>query len=140
MARRLHAEAGVAILHRASDLTVLSVVIPPGLPQTLPHDHRMWALVGIYEGQEDNRFFRRVPGGLEEAGGRSLRASDVLVLGGDAIHAIQNPLGHSVLAGIHVYGGDLIGAERSMWTRPDYDEQPYDDRKVIGPDGIRDAR
>jgi predicted metal-dependent enzyme (double-stranded beta helix superfamily) len=61
----------------------------------------------------------------------------MLAMGDDTIHAIRNPLDHSALAAIHVYGGDLIGAARSMWTRPSYDEQPYDDTKVVGPGGFR---
>jgi predicted metal-dependent enzyme (double-stranded beta helix superfamily) len=99
----------------------------------------MWAVVGIYEGQEDNQFFRRADGGLVESGGRSLRVSDTLAVGDDTIHAIRNPLERHALAAVHVYGGDLIGAARSMWTRPGYDEQPYVDTKVIGRGGIRDA-
>ncbi len=140
VATALHAEPGVAVLHRSADLTVLSVVIPAGLPQSLPHDHRMWAVVGIYGGQEDNQFFRRADNGLAESGRRSLRVSDTLAMGDDTIHAIRNPLDHAALAAIHVYGGDLISAERSMWTRPGYDEQPYDDTKVIGRGGFKDSR
>jgi predicted metal-dependent enzyme (double-stranded beta helix superfamily) len=128
----LRAEPGVAVLHRSDELTVASVVVPPGLPQTLPHDHRMWAVVGIIGGQEDNEFFRRAGAGLAASGGRSLRASDTLVMGDDTIHAIQNPLTRETLAAIHIYGGDLVGAARSMWTRPNYDERPYEDAKVLG--------
>jgi predicted metal-dependent enzyme (double-stranded beta helix superfamily) len=140
VATALHAEPGVAVLHRSADLTVISVVIPAGLPQSLPHDHRMWAVVGIYEGQEDNQFFRRADSGLVESGGRSLRVTDTLAMGDDTIHAINNPLDRRALAAIHVYGGDLIGAERSMWTRPGYNEQPYDDTKVVGRGGFKGAR
>jgi predicted metal-dependent enzyme (double-stranded beta helix superfamily) len=32
----------------------------------MPHDHRMWAVIGVYTGREDNIFWRRVAG---EAGG-----------------------------------------------------------------------
>jgi predicted metal-dependent enzyme (double-stranded beta helix superfamily) len=140
VAAALHADAGVTLLHRSENLTVLSVNVPPGLPATLPHDHRMWALVGIYGGQEDNSFFRRADGGLLESGGRSIKPSDTLAMGEDTIHAICNPLSHSALAAIHVYGGDLVAAERSMWTRPGYDEQPYDDKKVLGPGGMKQQR
>jgi predicted metal-dependent enzyme (double-stranded beta helix superfamily) len=63
--------------------------------------------------------------------------SDTLLLGDDTIHAICNPLARGSTAAIHVYGGDLVSAERSMWTRPDYSEQPYDDAKVVR-GGIRD--
>jgi predicted metal-dependent enzyme (double-stranded beta helix superfamily) len=140
MAGSLRADPGVTLLHRSDDLTVVSVLVPPGVPPTLPHDHRMWALVGIYGGQEDNTFFRRSDGGLVESGGRSIKPSDTLAMGDDTIHAICNPLSHSALAAIHVYGGDLVAAERSMWTRPGYDEQPYDDKKVLGPDGMKEHR
>ena len=132
IAAALHADPGVAVLHRSDDLTVVSVVVPPGRPQTLPHNHRMWALVGIYGGQEDNQFFRRSGGGLEESGGRSLRQSDTLAMGDDTIHAIRNPLEHSALAAVHVYGGDLLATQRSMWTVPGHEEQPYDETKVLG--------
>ena len=40
-----------------------------------PHDHRMWAAIGIYQGREDNAFYRR-PGPeartLLESGGKTL--------------------------------------------------------------------
>ena len=140
VAAALSPDPGVSVLHRSDDLTIANVVIPPGLPASLPHDHRMWALVGIYGGQEDNQFYRRAEGGLAESGGRSLRVSDTVLMGDDTIHAICNPLAHSTLAAIHVYGGDLVGTERSMWTQPDFDEQPYDDKQVLGGSGIRDAR
>jgi predicted metal-dependent enzyme (double-stranded beta helix superfamily) len=119
-------------LFRGPDLTILSVVVPAGARRSLPHDHRMWALVGIYGGQEDNHFFRRTKGGLDESGGRSLRVSDTLAMGAETIHTIENPLERSALAALHVYGGDLMGATRSMWTVPDHEEQPYDDTKVLG--------
>jgi len=128
----LDAKPRVAVLYRDPDLTIASVVVPAGMRRSLPHDHRMWALVGIYGGQEDNQFFRRADTGLEERGGRSLRVSDTLAMGAETIHAIENPLANSSLAAIHVYGGDLIAATRSMWTLPDYDEAPYEDTKVLG--------
>lgn len=140
VAMSLSAEPGVEVLHREADLTILNVVIPSGSPRVLPHDHRMWAVVGVYGGQEDNAFFRRDDHGLTESGGRALKVSDTLAMGDDTIHSIGNPLTHSALAAIHVYGGDLLGAERSMWTEPGHMEQPYDAAKVIGRGGFRDPR
>ena len=137
VAAALSPEPGVALLHRSDELTIVSVVVPPGLPKTPPHDHRMWALVGIVGGQEDNEFFRRREPGLVESGGRSIKTSESLAMGDDTIHAIWNPLEHSALAAVHIYGGDLVAAERSMWTDPDFTEQPYDDKKVVGGRGIR---
>ena len=51
-------EAGITVLHQADDLTVLHVVWAPKMA-IYPHDHRMWAAIGIYAGAEDNAFYRR---------------------------------------------------------------------------------
>ncbi len=48
-------EGGLNTLHRADDLTVLHVVWAPKM-KLLPHDHRMWAAIGIYTGQKTTRF------------------------------------------------------------------------------------
>jgi hypothetical protein len=42
-------EAGFSLLHHADDLTVLHVVWAPKM-DIYPHDHRMWAAIGIYAG------------------------------------------------------------------------------------------
>ena len=42
----------------------------------IPHNHQMWAAIGIYGGQEDNTFYRRDPDdrrSLIESGGKQLR-------------------------------------------------------------------
>ena len=28
----------------------------------MPHNHEMWAVIGVYTGREDNIFWRRIPG------------------------------------------------------------------------------
>src|SRR5262249_6039834 len=53
-------EGGLEFLHRGPDLTVLHIVWAPKM-RLYPHDHRMWAAIGIYTGHEDNAFFRRDP-------------------------------------------------------------------------------
>jgi predicted metal-dependent enzyme (double-stranded beta helix superfamily) len=111
-------------LYRSDDLTVLQFVWPPGV-QLFPHDHRMWAANGIYGGGEENAFFRRTVGGIELAGGKSLRSGDVALLGADAIHAVSNP-SPSYTAAIHVYGGDYFGVPRSQWDPETLTEGPFD--------------
>jgi predicted metal-dependent enzyme (double-stranded beta helix superfamily) len=120
-------EGGLTPLHHAPDLTVLHVVWAPGM-RIYPHDHRMWAAIGIYAGQEDNEFFRREAPGLKTltaSGGRELKVGDVLVLGRDAIHAVTNPTA-GLTAAIHVYGGDLVNEPRSQWGPGPVEERPYD--------------
>ena len=42
-----------------------------------PHDHRMWAVIGIYSGREENTFFRRAEQGLKRHGTKQLNAKVV---------------------------------------------------------------
>jgi predicted metal-dependent enzyme (double-stranded beta helix superfamily) len=90
----------------------------------------MWAVIGVYDGQENNTFYRRSGEGLETAGGKELKVADVLVLGTDAIHAIENPLERTSYA-IHVYGGDLPNAKRSMWNPFTLKEEPLEYQSMM---------
>lgn len=120
-------EGGFTLIHHAPDITVLHVVWAPGM-RIFPHDHRMWAAIGIYAGQEDNEFFRRAgPGArtLTGSGGKQLRVGDVALLGDDTIHAVTNPLA-GLTGAIHVYGGDFVNEPRSQWGPGEPVEQPYD--------------
>jgi predicted metal-dependent enzyme (double-stranded beta helix superfamily) len=116
---------GLHILYRSSDLTVLNVIWPP-LMTLFPHDHRMWAAIGIYGGREDNAFYRRDGDGLVSSGGRELTGGAVLLLGDDVIHSVHNPARSSYTGAIHVYGGDFVGTPRSQWDPDTLSEQPYD--------------
>jgi len=117
-------EGGIRTLHRADDLTVLHIAWTPGMVLN-PHDHAMFAVVGMYGGQEDNSFFRRGEHGLEASGGRSLTGGDVLVMGRDAIHAVANPRREYAVA-LHVYGGDFFVGQRSEWDDETGEERPRD--------------
>src|SRR3954454_15526650 len=117
-------EGGIRPLHRSPELTVLHIAWTPGM-QLNPHNHGMFAVVGMYGGQEDNSYYRRASRGLEDAGGRSLVTGDVLVRGDDAIHAVANPLREYAVA-LHVYGGDFFDADRSEWDDETSPERPRD--------------
>ena len=115
---------GITTLHNAADLTILRVAWTPGMALN-PHEHRMWAVIGMYGGQEDNAFYRRASSGLESAGGKELPAGDVLVLGDDIIHSVANSRRDFAVA-LHVYGGDFFTVERSEWDFETYEERPRD--------------
>ncbi|HEY3910898.1 MAG TPA: hypothetical protein VGM07_13535 [Stellaceae bacterium] len=121
-------QAAVRVLHHAPDLTVLNVVWAPK-QVTLPHDHRMSAVIGIYGGREDNTFWRRVSSPvkfqIEPAGGEALGAGDVTILGRDVVHSVVNPLA-KLSGAIHVYDGEFLTAQRSMWDPETLMEKPYD--------------
>lgn len=96
----------------------------PGM-SIYPHDHRMWAAIGLYGGREDNAFYRRTPGGLEPAGGKQLETGNTVILGKAIVHAVTNPL-RQFTAAIHVYGGDFFGVARSQWDPSTLEERPWD--------------
>jgi predicted metal-dependent enzyme (double-stranded beta helix superfamily) len=93
-----------------------------------PHDHRMWAAIGIYAGQEDNSFYRRSGPDrreLTESGGKQLVTGEVVMLGDDTIHGVTNPRDR-LTGAIHVYGGDFVNQPRSQWGPGERVERPYD--------------
>lgn len=121
-------KAEIVTLHRAQDLTVLNVIWAPGM-SIYPHDHRMWAVIGLYGGREDNYFFRRTPAGIERASSKQLETSDTALLGAQTIHAVTNPLTRFTGA-IHIYGGDFFAVPRSEFDADTLEERPYDVEKA----------
>jgi len=121
---------GDMLIHQAPDLTILKAAVPPKF-KSPPHNHLMWAVIGVYEGQENNHFYRRSENGLEAAGKKQVHQSDVLVLGQEVIHAIENPLDRTLFA-IHVYGGDLPAAPRRMWNPFTMQEEAFDFQTMRG--------
>ncbi|HEY7627095.1 MAG TPA: hypothetical protein VH761_08500 [Ilumatobacteraceae bacterium] len=116
---------GISMLYHNPALTVINVAWAPGM-RVMPHNHRMWAIIGIYAGAEDNQFYARRDGGrLVETARRRLETGEVCTLGSDTIHSVSNPA-KCVTAAIHVYGGDFVNEPRSQWGPGDAVERPYD--------------
>jgi len=121
------------LLHSETGLTVLHAAVNPGFVSP-PHDHRTWAVIGVYDGQEDNTFYRLTGESrrIERSGSRSLRPGDVLKLGIEAIHQICNPLSNKLIA-LHVYGKNIFNIERSAWDPVTGSEHPF--KLTLTPDG-----
>ena len=112
-------------LYQSPTLTIQNVIWGPQMT-FLPHNHSMWAIIGIYTGREDNILWRKLPGGrIEAAGARSLGEGDVEPLGRDIVHSVTNPL-QRMTGAIHVYGGDFYEAERSQLDPETLREEPFD--------------
>ena len=124
---------GIEPIHRSPELTILNVFWPPHMV-VMPHNHTMWAVIGVYGGREDNILWRRLPdesgGRIEAAGAKSLCTRDALAFGADVIHSVVNPSA-KVTGALHVYGGDLLGAERSEWDPDSLVEKRYDTPKAL---------
>src|SRR5450432_3838477 len=120
-------------LYHSSDLTILNVIWAPRMT-IMPHNHQMWAVIGVYTGREDNIFWRRVPGGggkLEAAGARALSAKDAEPLGDNIIHSVTNPIPR-LTGAIHVYGGDFFNPlGRNEWDPETLLEGQFDPERAV---------
>jgi len=123
---------GVFPLYRSREMTVVSVIWQPGMT-IMPHNHDMWAVIGIYGGREDNIFWRRIKddseGRIEAAGAKSLSTGQYSPLGRDIIHSVTNPI-QKLSGAIHVYGGDFFDAHQSEWDAEHLTEHARDMEKV----------
>ena len=70
--------AEIRTLYRSPELTIINFIWGPHM-SLYPHDHRMWAVIGLYGGREDNVFFRRTTSGLAAAGARTLEGADAIL-------------------------------------------------------------
>jgi predicted metal-dependent enzyme (double-stranded beta helix superfamily) len=111
-------------LYHAPDLTILHFIWPPGV-DLFPHDHLMWASIGIYGGREGNTFYRRQGDTIEVSGHKEGQPGDVMLLGRDGIHSVDNP-SKEWTAAIHVYGGDFFNDGRTQWDPVTGVAKPYD--------------
>src|SRR5436190_11266657 len=96
--------AEVQKLYHSPNLTILNVIWAPKMT-IMPHDHRMWAVIGVYSGREDNIFWRRLPGEggrLEAAGAKAVPTGDAERLGHNIIRSVTNPI-RRLTDAIHVY-------------------------------------
>ncbi len=121
-------EAGLRVLHRSKSLTVFSATWAPNMT-LLPHDHRMWAAIGIYAGREDNILWTKGPGRIAVSGAKALFEGDAVALPADTIHSVTNPLGRFT-GGLHAYGGDFFGRARSQWNPETLAEEPSDGETI----------
>lgn len=121
-------QAGIRALHRSKTLTIFSATWTPQM-NLVPHNHLMWALIGIYTGREDNILWRKSAGRIEAFGAKALFEGDVAALPADVIHSVTNPLGRFT-GGIHIYGGDFFDTTRSQWDPETLDEQPSDGARI----------
>ncbi len=115
-------EAGLKVFHRSETLTIFAAAWTPQM-NLMPHNHLMWANIGIYTGREDNILWRSEAGELEAHDVRCLFAGDVATLDRNVIHSVTNPL-LRFTGGVHIYGGDFFATERTQWDPETLDEEP----------------
>ena len=117
-------EADLHKLYNDDEITILNVVWPP-LISLLPHNHNMWASIGIYTGRENNIIWERSGDVIEPTNASALRERDVYSLPPNAIHSVTNPI-EKFTGALHVYGGNYFAPGRSEWDAETLEERPFD--------------
>ncbi len=100
----------------AGTFCVTALAFKPGA-STGVHNHRVWGVVGVYRGIEDQTFYKKVPeGGLRCAGGMICEPGDCsyLLPPEEEIHDVKNPTGDCSVS-IHVYGADIARVPRQAY-------------------------
>ena len=90
-------EGGVYPIYNDDYLTFIIFIWAPYMT-LMPHNHNMFAVIGIYGGREDNVFWRRVGDGsgsygspgIEAAGADSMGPGQAATMGKDIIHSVAN--------------------------------------------------
>jgi 3-mercaptopropionate dioxygenase len=108
----------VVHVHPQGRYSLVALVWQPG--QATPiHDHRCWCVVGVLEGEEEERRYRLVehdgelvlvPTGTERHGPGSIAS---LVPPDENIHLVSNSSGQRTLS-LHVYGDDIARCGSSI--------------------------
>ena len=92
-----------------------------------PHNHRIHAFLGVYEGTEVNLLYRQVESGqLKLAKTRVLNPGDTMAIGGGGIHAVHTENSMPSL-GLHIYLGRLSTVSRELFDTETGQSMPFTD-------------
>lgn len=109
-----HYRTNVVHVGAGGAYSIVALVWRPG-QRTPIHSHRSWCVVGVHQGRELERTFRRRAGRLVEQGRQRLDAGAVtwLAAGDDDIHDVTN-VARGTTVSIHVYGLDYRATGSSI--------------------------
>ena len=86
------------------------------------HDHNTWAVIGVAQGQETHRIWRRTDdcsrdgfATVEPVNRVTAVAGQVLSLPEDGIHSVMNDSDEESTIALHVYGGDISKLGRRQY-------------------------
>ena len=89
-----------------------------------PHNHKIAAFLGVYEGVEVNELYRKINGGIELVKSKRMQPGDTLSMGAEGIHGVYSE-GDSASLGLHVYLGPLTTVERELFHPDTGEAMPF---------------
>ena len=113
------------VLFEDDSVSIWFVRFRPGL-HVPPHDHQTTAIIGVYEGAEDNHFYLREDRRLVHKTTKCVGPGDVIALKPDGIHSVEAANGKQSCA-IHVYLAALTRIERSLFDWETGKASPFND-------------
>ncbi|MEL7109199.1 MAG: hypothetical protein AAGJ68_09620 [Pseudomonadota bacterium] len=111
-----------SVIYRDDVLTIMNIIWPKGII-TEPHNHNSWAVIGIYQGREDNLLWARDGDGIKPIGALTLAQGDTHLMSKDDIHTAYNP-SQSLTGAIHIYEGDFLTTPKREWDPVTHEERP----------------
>ena len=119
---------GQWLVFRAADrsLSLFSLVVPPGA-MTPVHDHLAWGLVGVYRGNQDEEFYKPLPGaGFELLRRRPLEPGDYykLLPPTDDIHRVRTTSPQTSVS-VHLLANDTGCVWRHTFDVQSGEPQPF---------------
>lgn len=113
---------------RAPNLSLLKVNFPNGR-RTPPHNHGTWANILLLAGCEKNTLYRRTADErLEREREVILEPGSIVTIPANMAH-VAECLGDEPAIGLHVYGTNVLGADRLMWDPETVQAETLDWRK-----------
>jgi len=101
------------VLYEDDTISIQHCRFDPGL-HVPPHDHRITAIIGVFEGGEINHFYVVDENQLVLKTTKKVMPGDVISMGPEAIHSVE-PGSDECGYAIHVYLGPLSDTERSLY-------------------------
>lgn len=113
---------------RAPNLSLLKVSFPNGR-RTPPHNHGTWANILLLSGSEKNTLYRcTADNRLERDREVVLEPGSIVTIPADMAH-VAECVGDRPAIGLHVYGINVLGADRLMWDPETLKAETLDWRK-----------
>jgi len=118
-------ESDDEVLFEDDTVSIWYVCFEPGL-HVPPHDHQTTAIIGVYQGAEDNHFYRHEDGQMVYKSSRCVGPGEVISIKPDGIHSVEAANGENSYA-IHVYLAALTTIERSLFDWESGKPRPFND-------------
>jgi len=113
----------ISSIYISSEISIRKIVIPPYYHGHI-HDHNIWTIGGVIQGEEENVYYQESMHGLSECHIEKNKAHTCFSMQQDVIHAVRNNSAHTTIS-LHIYGGNLMQEQKYIWHPLTLEKLPY---------------